>query len=264
MGLVRIDQRCRATLCHRPFAEQGPSIHDAPTSTGHRRAGPADDHGGGRDGLGKVMLCSLESGVLGEEAASLLGALIVSQIWSASDSPGRCSRRPTPTRHGLPRRMAALLAFADADVDRAGRVPRLRRRLDHGPPGRRATNSRAPQRRVWPTPVQNRCTNFPLTTHGSWPARLAGPLTADDLQGLGCLGGGCPALCRWLHCSAATGRPDLWARRPPIPMRSGSGPGSSTASTGKRSSRPFGSVRWDRPKGRSVDARRLTGRWRRP
>ena len=46
---------------------------------------------------GKVLLCSLASGLLGEEAASLLGALIVAELWHATTARAglpEASRKP--------------------------------------------------------------------------------------------------------------------------------------------------------------------------
>jgi Type IV secretory system Conjugative DNA transfer len=52
---------------------------------------------------GKVLLCSLASGLLGEEAASLLGALIVAELWHA-----------TTARAGLPEsRRKPVMAYLD-------------------------------------------------------------------------------------------------------------------------------------------------------
>jgi hypothetical protein len=71
---------------------------------------------------GKVLLVSLASGLLGEEAANLLGALVVAELWHATTGRaalGRASRRPVMAyldewQHflHLPTPMASVLAEA--------------------------------------------------------------------------------------------------------------------------------------------------------
>ena len=57
---------------------------------------------------GKVLLCSLASGLLGDEAAALLGALIVAEVWHATTARAASAAEQSEARHGLSRRVPAL------------------------------------------------------------------------------------------------------------------------------------------------------------
>ena len=82
----------------------------------------------------KIVLVSLAKGLIGPEAAALLGSLLVAELWQAV--LGR-ARVPAERRHpvvGLRRRVPGLRAPADRHGRRAGPGARPRRRADARPP----------------------------------------------------------------------------------------------------------------------------------
>jgi hypothetical protein len=133
---------------------------------------------------GKVMLCSLESGVLGEEAASLLGALIVSQIWSAATARAAIpadQRRPVMVyldewQHflHLPTPMSTVLA--ESRGFNVGWTLAHQETGQLNPELRSAVFANARSRIVY----QLSADDARLLAR-----QMGGPLTADDIQGLG-------------------------------------------------------------------------------
>jgi hypothetical protein len=134
---------------------------------------------------GKVLLCSLASGILGDEAASLLGALIVAEIWHATTARAgvpSSQRRPVMVyldewQHfvHLPTPMATVLAesrglgvgWTMAHQEMAGQLT---------PALRSAVQANARSRILFQLPADDA---------RLMARQLGGPLTADDLQGLG-------------------------------------------------------------------------------
>jgi hypothetical protein len=134
---------------------------------------------------GKILLCSLASGILGDEAASLLGALIVAEIWNATTA--RAGIAPEQRRHvmvyldewqrlvHLPTPMASVLAEARgfgvgmtlAHQEMGGQLT---------PDLRSAVLANARSRVLFQLPADDA---------RLMARQLGGPLTADDLQGLG-------------------------------------------------------------------------------
>jgi hypothetical protein len=133
---------------------------------------------------GKILLCSLASGLLGDEAASLLGALIVAELWHATTARSGiapAARRPVMAyldewHHfvHLPTPMASVLAEA--------RGLGLSMTLAHQhldqltPEAKHAVLANARSRVL-----------FQLSADDArvMARELGGLLTADDLQGLG-------------------------------------------------------------------------------
>ena len=52
---------------------------------------------------GKVLIVSLASGMLGEEAAALLGALVIAELWHATTAPRGPTTERTAPDDGVPR-----------------------------------------------------------------------------------------------------------------------------------------------------------------
>jgi hypothetical protein len=134
---------------------------------------------------GKILLCSLASGILGDEAASLLGALIVAEIWNATTARAGIppeQRRPVMVYLDewqrlvhLPTPMASVLAEARGfGVGMALAHQEMGGQLT--PELRSAVLANARSRLLFQLPADDA---------RLMARQLGGPLTADDLQGLG-------------------------------------------------------------------------------
>lgn len=147
------------------------------------QATPALDLGDVLEG-GKVLVVSLASGLLGEEAAALLGALVIAELWHATTArAGRPSAARTPVmayldewQHflHLPTPMASVLAEARGlglgmtlAHQHLGQVPEA---------ARNAVLSNARSRVIF---------QLPAGDARLLARELGGLLSADDLQGLG-------------------------------------------------------------------------------
>jgi hypothetical protein len=133
---------------------------------------------------GKIMLCSLEAGVLGQEAAQILGALIVSEIWNATTARAAIpadQRRPvmayldewqnflhlaTPMSTVLAESRGFKVGWTLAHQETGQLTPELRS----------AVFANARSRIVYQLPADDA---------RLLARQMGGPLTADDLQGLG-------------------------------------------------------------------------------
>lgn len=154
---------------------------------------------------GKVLLCSLASGLLGEEAASLLGALIVAELWHATTAragqPAE-NRRPVMAyldewQHfvHLPTPMPSMLAEA--------RGMKLGMTLAHqhldqlDDEARNAVLANARSRVLF---------QLPASDARIMERELGGILTADDLQGLGAFEVVCQLFAAGTTLAPATGK----------------------------------------------------------
>jgi hypothetical protein len=155
---------------------------------------------------GKILLCSLASGILGDEAASLLGALIVAEFWNATTARAgvpASSRRPVMAYADewqrlvhLPTPMAAVLAesrgfgvgWTLAHQEMGGQLT---------PELRSAVLANARSKILYQLPADDA---------RLMARQLGGPLTADDLQGLGAYEVAAQLFAGGSTQSAATGR----------------------------------------------------------
>ncbi len=154
---------------------------------------------------GKVLLCSLASGLLGEEAASLLGALIVAELWHATTARAgveQARRRPVMAyldefQHfvHLPTPMPSMLAEARG----LGLGMTLaHQHLDQlGEEARHAVLANARSRVVF---------QLPATDAGVMARQMGTILSADDLQGLGAFEVVCQLFAAGTTQAPATGR----------------------------------------------------------
>ncbi len=155
---------------------------------------------------GKVLLCSLASGTLGDEAAALLGALIVSETWNATTARSavpEARRRPVMAyldewQHfvHLPTPMSSVLAES--------RGYRVGWTLAHQEMGGQLT----PELRSAVLANARSRVLFQLSADDArlMARQLGGPLTADDLQGLGAWEVAAQLFASGSTQSAATGR----------------------------------------------------------
>jgi hypothetical protein len=155
---------------------------------------------------GKVLLCSLASGVLGDEAASLLGALVVAELWNA-----------TTARAAVPAsKRAPVMAYADewqrlvhlptpmASVLAESRGFGVGWTLAHQEMGGQLTPE---LRSVVLANARSRVLfQLPADDARLMARQLGGPLTADDLQGLGAFEVATQLFADGSTQSAATGR----------------------------------------------------------
>lgn len=135
-------------------------------------------------GSGKVLLVSLASGLLGDEAASLLGALVVAELWHATKARAgldQAQRRPVMAYMDewqnllhLPTPMASVLAEA--------RGLGLGLTLAHQNLGQLPEAARDA---VMSNARSRVCFQLPAGDARIVARDLGGLLTADDLQGLG-------------------------------------------------------------------------------
>jgi hypothetical protein len=154
---------------------------------------------------GKVLLCSLASGLLGEEAASLLGALIVAELWHATTSRSGMSperRRPVMAyldefQHfvHLPTPMPSMLAEARG----LGLGMTLaHQHLDQlGEEARHAVLANARSRVTF---------QLPAVDARVMVRELGDILSADDLQGLGAFEVVCQFFAAGMTQAPATGK----------------------------------------------------------
>jgi energy-coupling factor transporter ATP-binding protein EcfA2 len=154
---------------------------------------------------GKVLLCSLASGLLGEEAASLLGALIVAELWHATTARAgmmESSRRPVMAyldefQHfvHLPTPMPSMLAEARG---LGLGLTLAHQHLDQlGDEARHAVLANTRSRVVFQLPAGD----------ARVMAREMGTiLSADDLQGLGAFEVVCQLFAAGTTQAPATGR----------------------------------------------------------
>lgn len=159
---------------------------------------------------GKVLLCSLASGLLGEEAASLLGALIVAELWHATTARAglpEARRRPVMAyldefQHfvHLPTPMPSMLAEARG---LGLGLTLAHQHLDQlGDEARHAVLANARSRVVFQLPAGD----------AAVMARQMGSiLTADDLQGLGAF----EVVCQLF--AAGTTQPPATGKTRPLP-----------------------------------------------
>jgi energy-coupling factor transporter ATP-binding protein EcfA2 len=160
---------------------------------------------------GKVLLCSLASGLLGEEAASLLGALIVAELWHATTARAglpEASRKPVMAyldefQHfvHLPTPMPSMLAEARG---LALGLTLAHQHLDQlGEEARHAVLANTRSRVVFQLPAGD----------ARVMAREMGTiLSADDLQGLGAF----EVVCQ-LFAAGTTQAPATGKTRPLLP-----------------------------------------------
>ena len=154
---------------------------------------------------GKVLLCSLASGLLGEEAASLLGALIVAELWHATTA--RSGMDPTRRRPvmayldefqhfvHLPTPMPSMLAEARG---LGLGLTLAHQHLDQlGDEARHAVLSNARSRVVF---------QLPASDARVMVRELGTIFTADDLQGLGAFEVVCQLFAAGTTQAPATGR----------------------------------------------------------
>jgi Type IV secretory system Conjugative DNA transfer len=154
---------------------------------------------------GKVLLCSLASGLLGEEAAALMGALIVAELWHATTAragTNPATRRPVMAyldewQHfvHLPTPMASVLA--EARGLGLGMTLAHQHMAQLSEEARHAALANARSRVSFQLPADD----------ARMIAReLGGVLTADDLQGLGAFEVVCQLFAAGTTQSPATGR----------------------------------------------------------
>ena len=134
---------------------------------------------------GKVLLCSLASGVLGDEAASLLGALVIAELWNATtaraavpanqrkpvmvyaDEWQRLVHLPTPMASVLAESRGFGVGWTLAHQEMGGQLT---------PELRSAVLANARSRVLFQLPADDA---------RLMARQLGGPLTANDLQGMG-------------------------------------------------------------------------------
>jgi energy-coupling factor transporter ATP-binding protein EcfA2 len=153
----------------------------------------------------KILLCSMASGLLGEEAASLLGALIVAELWHATTARARLpetSRRPVMAyldefQHfvHLPTPMPSMLAEARG---LGLGLTLAHQHLDQlGDEARHAVLANTRSRVVFQLPAGD----------AQVMAREMGTiLSADDLQGLGAFEVACQLFAAGTTQAPATGK----------------------------------------------------------
>lgn len=82
----------------------------------------------------RIVIVTLNKGILGEQSAALLGSLIVSQLWQLILGPGHPPERPAADGEHLPRRGTKRAAPGHRYRGSTGAVALLRRRLAPGAP----------------------------------------------------------------------------------------------------------------------------------
>lgn len=155
---------------------------------------------------GKVLLCSLASGVLGDEAAALLGALVVAELWNATTARAGmpAEKRPPVMAYldewqhfvHLPTPMASVLAEARglglgmtlAHQEMGGQLT---------PDLRNAVLANARSRVLF---------QLPANDARLMERQLGGLLSSDDLQGLGAWEVACQLYAGGSTQAPATGR----------------------------------------------------------
>lgn len=154
---------------------------------------------------GKVLLCSLASGLLGEEAASLMGALVVAELWHATTAR---AGMPEHRRHPVMAYLDEFQHFVHLPTPMPSMLAEARglglgltlahQHLDQlGEEARHAVLANTRSRVVFQLPAGD----------ASVMARQMGTmLTPDDLQGLGAFEVACQLFAAGTTQAPATGR----------------------------------------------------------
>ena len=122
----------------------------------------------------KIVLVSLAKGLIGPEAAALLGSLFVAELWQAVLGRAAHRRRAAASGRRLRRRVPGLRPPADRHGRRSGPGARARRRADAGASAPRAAAGQPCAPPCWRTPARASASSSRARTRRRWRASRAG------------------------------------------------------------------------------------------